>query len=365
MPSLAETFRSKRVLVTGHTGFKGSWLCEWLLDLGAEIFGFALPPPTNPALFQQLELSQRLARHHTGDVRDLDALAAYVKDVRPDFVFHLAAQPLVRLSYLQPVETYATNVMGTVHLLEAVRSLNHPCSVVAVTTDKCYENREWLHAYRETDAMGGYDPYSSSKGAAELVISAYQRSFFAENSGVTLASARAGNVIGGGDWALDRIVPDCIRSLQSKAAIPVRNKVATRPWQHVLEPLSGYLELAQALQGGRPPFPRTAFTGGFNFGPPLDSNQTVAALVEEILSHWPGAWEDHSDPRAPHEAVKLNLATDKAFHLLGWKPRWNFKQTIEKTVSWYKASETFTHSADFRQRTLQQIRDYCAAPLPV
>lgn len=245
--SFAGLYRGKHVLVTGHTGFKGSWLCEWLLALGAEVTGLSLPPPTTPALFDQLGLAPRI-HHRLGDVRNLEDVRDAVAKSQPDFIFHLAAQPLVRLSYEQPVETYATNVQGTVHVLEAARLAARPCTVVAITTDKCYENQEWVHSYREVDPLGGYDPYSSSKGAAELVIAAYRRSYFsAPTSPVRLASARAGNVIGGGDWARDRIVPDCIRALQNDAPIIVRNKSATRPWQHVLEPLSGYLWLGARI----------------------------------------------------------------------------------------------------------------------
>jgi CDP-glucose 4,6-dehydratase len=360
-PSFSESFKDRRVLVTGHTGFKGSWLCEWLLALGAEVHGLALSPPTDPSLFEQLALAGRIAHHQIGDVRDLAAVESAVSSARPDFVFHLAAQPLVRLSYAQPVETYATNVMGTVHVLEAIRRQGLACSVVAVTTDKCYENREWLHAYREEDAMGGHDPYSSSKGAAELVISAYRRSFFAGSSGIRLASARAGNVIGGGDWAQDRIVPDCVRALSQNASIPVRNKVATRPWQHVLEPLSGYLQLAATLaRDSGLPLPPETYQGGFNFGPALSSNKTVADLVLEILKHWPGTWEDRSDPSAPHEAVKLNLSTDKAFHMLQWRPRWDFGQTVRQTIEWYRSAAACHSSADFRALTSAQINAYQA-----
>jgi CDP-glucose 4,6-dehydratase len=337
--AFANIYKGKRVLLTGHTGFKGAWLSEWLISLGAEVTGFSLPPPTSPSLFAQLGLASRL-RHIEGDVRDLAGVRAALEQARPDFVFHLAAQPLVRLSYDQPVETYAVNIMGTVNVLEAVRLAAHPCTVVAITTDKCYENREWVHSYREEDPMGGYDPYSSSKGAAELVIAAYRRSFFttAASPVVRLASARAGNVIGGGDWALDRIVPDCIRALQRGDAIPVRNKVATRPWQHVLEPLSGYLWLGACLANPKlSPF-NSQLTSGFNFGPALASNRTVAELVQEILIHWPGRWEDRSDPHSPHEAKLLNLATDKAHHFLGWSPAWLFAETIARTVEWYRAA---------------------------
>lgn len=352
-------YRGKRVLVTGHTGFKGSWLCEWLLSLGADVTGFALDPATSPALFAQLGLSGRM-QDHRGDVRDLGAVTKVVSETRPDFIFHLAAQPLVRLSYDQPVETYATNVMGTVHVLEAVRRAGRPCVVVAITTDKCYENKEWVHSYREEDPMGGYDPYSSSKGAAELVIASYRRSYFSgPDSPVKLASVRAGNVIGGGDWALDRIVPDCIRALQRGESIPVRNKIATRPWQHVLEPLSGYLWLGACLSSSQLSAFGSQLSSAFNFGPALSSNRTVAELVREILKHWPGEWIDQSDPKAVHEAKLLNLATDKAHHFLGWKPAWDFEQTIEATVSWYREAAA-TPSA-IHALTLGQISDYVAA----
>lgn len=385
--SFAGIYAGKRVLVTGHTGFKGSWLCEWLLQLGAEVTGLALPPPTSPSLFEQLKLASRL-RHIVGDVRGLAAVRQVVIATQPDFVFHLAAQPLVRLSYEQPVETYATNVMGTAHVLEALRGLNASCAAVIVTTDKCYENKEWVHSYREEDPMGGYDPYSSSKGAAELVTSAYRRSFFsAPNSLVRVASARAGNVIGGGDWAPDRIVPDCIRALRDGKSIPVRNKVATRPWQHVLEPLSGYLWLAaclhkpelSAISGQRSaaklsdsqPLDKLGAGGSslsalasrlasaFNFGPALTSNRTVAELVQEILKHWPGEWQDQSDPNAVHEAKLLNLATDKAYHFLGWKPVWNFESTIAETVSWYRRAEAA--GTDLHALTSGQIAAYESA----
>jgi CDP-glucose 4,6-dehydratase len=359
-------YRGRRVLVTGHTGFKGSWLAEWLLALGAEVIGYSLSPPTSPALFVQLGLEGRL-QHILGDVRDLAALAKVVRDAEPEFVFHLAAQPIVRTSYAQPVETYATNVMGTVNLLEAVRLADRPCSVVVITTDKCYENREWVHSYREEDALGGYDPYSSSKGCAELVVSAYRRSYFSgKDSRVHVASARAGNVIGGGDWAPDRIVPDCIRALQLGEPIIVRNKHATRPWQHVLEPLSGYLWLGACLslpelapQGSR------LLASAFNFGPAITANRSVAKLVEEILQLWPGRWEDCSDPRAMHEASLLNLATDKAYHVLGWRPVWGFETSIEKTVNWYRDRAETSRSGDADRRMLVltrgQIADYQAA----
>jgi CDP-glucose 4,6-dehydratase len=355
---LIQAYKGKTVLVTGHTGFKGAWLCEWLLMLGARVVGVALSPNTQPALFDQLGLAERL-QHHVLDIRDRDALVQRVLATEADVVFHLAAQPLVRLSYDEPVETYATNVMGTVHLLEALRQVkprchasNRVCATVFITTDKCYENREWLHAYREDDALGGYDPYSSSKAAAELVIAAYGRSYFnparaGEPPCIGIASARAGNVIGGGDWAQDRIVPDCMRHLQQGEPIAVRNPQATRPWQHVLEPLSGYLVLAaqqhRALQAQDSTALRVTCTG-YNFGPVLMANQPVRALVEEILKHWPGNWIDASDAAAPHEAGRLNLAWDKAFHQLGWQPRWDFATTIRRTVHWYRAVTSGRHA---------------------
>ncbi len=410
-------FRGKRVLVTGHTGFKGSWLCEWLLSLGAKVTGFALPPATRPALFDQIDLASRI-RHVIGDVTDPDAVKNVVLQTQPDFVFHLAAQPLVRLSYREPVETWQTNVMGTINVLEALRCYqnglmgatdeefkgsglysaqrfsdstiqpHNPCVAVMVTTDKVYENREWTYGYREEDPLGGYDPYSSSKGAAEIAIASWRRSFFQSPStsnrqpAILIASARAGNVIGGGDWAEDRIVPDAMRALAAGVEIPVRNKHSTRPWQHVLEPLSGYLSLAAALATHRV---QAAASGGvdrssfsvassktgqdqstdneslaalcsaFNFGPALDSNRPVEALVTEILQHWPGRWEDRSDPLAPHEAGKLNLTTDKAFHLLGWQPKWKFSTTIEKTAIWYRSVFDGANVLDLTQH---QISEY-------
>lgn len=353
----AGIYRGRRVLVTGHTGFKGSWLCEWLLLLGADVTGYSLPPPTQPALFDRLGLDGRL-RHVIGDVRDLAALRAVVERERPEIIFHLAAQPLVRHSYVDPVGTYATNVMGTVHLLEAARLAGRACVVVVITTDKCYENKEWVHSYREEDPMGGHDPYSSSKGAAEFVVSCYRRSFFsAPDSTVRLASARAGNVIGGGDWAADRIVPDTVRALQRGEAIPVRNKTATRPWQHVLEPLSGYLWLGACLTRGDLTHFDSLLTASFNFGPALTSNRTVAELVEEMLKFWPGTWVDRSDPHAVHEAKLLNLATDKAYHLLGWQPVWGFAETIAMTAGWYRSALV----GDARTLTDQQINTYAGA----
>jgi CDP-glucose 4,6-dehydratase len=352
-------FRGRRVLVTGHTGFKGAWLSQWLLDLGANVSGISLPPNTAPSLFQQLGLESRVD-HHIQDIRNPGSVAALILELRPDFVFHLAAQPLVRLSYELPVETWETNVLGTIHILEALRHIEHPCAAVFITTDKCYENREWLHAYRESDPLGGHDPYSSSKAATEIAISAWRRSFFPPAGDVKIASARAGNVIGGGDWALDRIVPDAMRALSQGESIPVRNKTATRPWQHVLEPLGGYLWLAALLAkpglfGPAAPCP-SEFRAAFNFGPRLESNRTVARLIEEILKHRPGQWEDRSDPNAPHEASLLNLSIEKAFHLLHWSPVWDFEETIARTVDWYTRVEK--HVDTPLVLTTTQIADY-------
>ena len=350
-------YSGKKVWLSGHTGFKGGWLAEWLIDLGAEVTGFALAPG-DPGIFNQLGLRSRL-NHEIGDVRDAEMVARSLRKAAPDFVFHLAAQPLVRRSYEIPVETYAVNVMGTVHILEALRSLTRPCAAVLVTTDKCYENREWLHAYREEDPMGGYDPYSSSKGMAELAIGAYRRSFFQKHP-VKIASGRAGNVIGGGDWAKDRIVPDCMRALQAGQPVLVRNKIATRPWQHVLEPLSGYLSLGEALSRSTDP-DAASFASAFNFGPGLKSNRTVADLVVEILKHWPGEWRDQSDPSAPHEAGRLNLATDKAHHSLGWSPAWDFSTTVAHTVAWYRETlQSPREPAKTAALTRRQIHEYAA-----
>ncbi len=347
------------VFVTGHTGFKGSWLCEWLLELKAEVTGFSLPPTTKPALFEQLGLAKRLDSQH-GDIRDAGALADAVRQAQPDFIFHLAAQPLVRESYRSPVETYQTNVMGTIHLLEAARSLKKPCAVVCVTTDKCYENREWVYGYREEDALGGHDPYSSSKAAAEIAIATWRRSFFGQHP-VKVASARAGNVIGGGDWAADRIVPDCIRALQQKRPIAVRNPLARRPWQHVCEPLSGYLWLAALLsEPSLSQVERDRLCSAFNFGPGHVANRTVGELVEEMLKHWPGRWEDQSDPQAVHEATLLHLATDKAHALLGWRPTWGFTAAAAETVKWYRQAARNPGASALREVIHAQLAQYQA-----
>ena len=326
----------KRVLLTGHTGFKGSWLALWLSELGAKLTGVGLEPPTTPNLFCQLDLEKRLERHHIADIRDLKALKEITLACQPEVVLHLAAQPLVRRSYEEPLVTWATNVMGCLNLLEAVRYLDHSCEVVVVTTDKVYENREWSFGYRELDRLGGHDPYSASKAGAEIAIASWRSSFCGPASHQTpylhIATARAGNVIGGGDWAADRIVPDAIRSLVRGEAIRVRNPSATRPWQHVIEPLGGYLLLAEALASNPSP-PCEAF----NFGPTLASNRSVGELVTTILDYWPGEWLDQSDRDSPHEANLLHLQIDKAHHRLGWQPRWDYETTLARTISWYRS----------------------------
>lgn len=347
-------YQGKTVWLSGHTGFKGAWLAAWLVRLGARVHGFSLPPE-EPSLFKQLGIESRIV-HEIGDIRNHDAVKKSIVAAQPDFVFHLAAQPLVRFSYSEPLLTYETNVMGTAHVLEALRSLDKPCAAVLVTTDKCYENREMDYAYDEEDHLGGHDPYSSSKAAAEIVISAYRRSFFGK-SPVRIASARAGNVIGGGDWALDRIIPDCIRTLENGNAIPVRNPSATRPWQHVLEPLSGYLWLAATLT--KPELVNTPLkevAAAFNFGPDKEANRPVIDLVKEVLKHWPGSFEDKSDPHAVHEAKLLMLSTAKAERVLQWKPAWNFEAAIRRTVEWYRNMHQSPASAS--ELTLKQIGEY-------
>jgi CDP-glucose 4,6-dehydratase len=345
---------NKRVLVTGHTGFKGSWLSLWLHHLGAKVLGLSNEPEVQPTLFSQLGL-EHCVEDHLGDVRNASGLADLVNQTQPDIVFHLAAQPLVRRSYQEPLYTWETNVLGTVHLLEALRQLRKPCAAVFITTDKVYENREWNFGYRETDPLGGYDPYSSSKAAAEIAIGAWRQSFFPLHNPVAVAVARAGNVIGGGDWSEDRVVPDAIRSLQANQAIQVRNPGSTRPWQHVLEPLSGYLLLAQKLYQAIDAGVENPYATAFNFGPALSSNQSVQRLVEQVLKCWPGEWQDVSNPHALHEAGKLHLITDQAFHLLGWQPKWDFRQTVEQTIGWYRAVH---QGADIAELTMAQILEY-------
>jgi CDP-glucose 4,6-dehydratase len=347
-------WRRKRVFITGHTGFKGSWLSLWLQSLGAEVTGYALPPPTNPSLFEVAEVAGGMTSI-IGDVRDGDAFARALKEARPEVVIHMAAQPLVRYSYANPVETYATNVMGTVHLLEAVRATDSVRAVVVVTSDKCYENREWVWGYRENEAMGGYDPYSSSKGCAELVTSAYRSSYFnpAEYAKhrVALASARAGNVIGGGDWAGDRLIPDIIRAIEKGTPVQIRSPNAIRPWQHVLEPLSGYLTLAERLYGDG-----AKFAEAWNFGPDDADARRVEWIVQELCTEWGEGASWRIDAQAgPHEAHHLKLDCAKARTALRWTPAWTLAEAISRIVAWHKAAKG---RADMRATTVTQIVDY-------
>ncbi|MBY8820725.1 CDP-glucose 4,6-dehydratase [Sphingomonas colocasiae] len=340
------------MLVTGHSGFKGSWLSLWLHALGAKVTGFALPPPTRPSLFEAARIGE-LIDHVEGDVRDAAAVRKVVEDARPEVIFHLAAQPLVRLSYEEPVETYATNVMGTVHVLEAARTVPGVAAVVCVTSDKCYENREWIWPYRENDPMGGHDPYSSSKGCAELVVAAYRRSFF-QGAGPAVASVRAGNVIGGGDWAADRLLPDLVRAFEAGAAPLIRSPEAVRPWQHVLEALGGYLLIADRLLGGE-----AQFADAWNFGPADDDARPVSWIVDRMRAAWgDGAGGPLADtgPR-PHEAGLLRLDCSKARAALGWRPALTLEGAIDWIVTWHKAIGA---GGDARAVTLSQIADYAA-----
>ena len=346
-------WRGKRVLVTGHTGFKGSWLSLWLTMLGAKVFGYALAPEPGPSLFRQLRMEPDID-HCIADMRDPAGVDARVIKVQPDVVFHLAAQPLVRKSYTEPVDTWHTNVLGTVHLLDALRRADRPCSAVIVTTDKVYENREWVHPYRETDRLGGHDPYSSSKAACELAIESWRRSFFGAGSPVRIASARAGNVIGGGDWSIDRIVPDLARSLSADRPVVVRNPASVRPLQHVLDPLAGYMLLAEKLTGQDDP----VYQSSFNFGPDPSGCCCVRQLVEFAFKHWPGAMEAPPDSVDHHEARLLSLTISKAHAVLGWNPTWGLEEAIERTIRWYRAEAGGT---DAREITIGDIAHFTAA----
>ena len=362
---LRAAYAGKRVLVTGHTGFKGSWLTVWLKELGAEVTGYALEAE-EPSLFRVLGLAST-CEHLIADVRDLAALRKAMRAARPDFVFHLAAQALVRASYEDPLTTIETNVMGTATVLEAIRVEKLRTHVVVVTSDKCYENREWLYGYREDEPMGGHDPYSMSKGAAELVTANYRRSFFdparADEHGVYVASARAGNVIGGGDWAKDRIIPDMIRALLSGSPLVVRNPDSVRPWQHVLEPLGGYLLLAARLAHGDTArrATRASFCEAFNFGPHLEAARPVRDLADALVSGFgEGSWTDGHDPRALHEAQLLRLSIEKAYVRLGWRPRWGFDQTIAQTVRFYDAHRKGASGEELHALVRSQIAAYAA-----
>jgi len=352
-------YKEKKILVTGHTGFKGSWLCIWLRELGAEIIGYSLEPPSIPNNFEACNLESKMEHIH-GDVKDLNHLLEVCKKYQPDIVFHLAAQPLVRVSYDEPKLTFDTNVGGTVNVLEAVRLTPSVKAFINITSDKCYKNREWVWGYREEDPMGGHDPYSASKGCAELVFTAYQRSFFnIKSSGkkkIGVASVRAGNAIGGGDWGLDRIIPDCIKAMTKNEPVGIRNPRAIRPWQHVLEPLSGYLWLG-AMQLEDP----IRYSGGWNFGPQNEATRTVQEVVEAFIKLWGnGAWKDISKSEANpvHEATFLKLCCDKAHAYLNWKTCLTLKETLELTAYWYKEYYHSNPPPDMYGKCVDQIMEY-------
>ncbi len=367
----AAFWAGRRVFVTGHTGFKGAWLSLWLQQLGCDATGFALEPPTDPSLFVSAGVAREM-NDLRGDVRDLPALSAAMAAAKPEIVFHLAAQPLVRTSYAQPVETFATNVLGTVHLLEAVRQVSSVRSVVVVTSDKCYENREWPWGYRESEPLGGHDPYSASKACAELAAAAYRRSFFAgsnqpvernsfrsapernEFRSTGIGTARAGNVLGGGDWAVDRIVPDAIRAFSRQEALIVRRPNAVRPWQHVLEPLRGYLTLAEQLHAAP-----AVWSGAWNFGPREDDAVPVSQLLDLLCQHWDGAlWRAESSASDPHEANLLRLDCSQARTRLGWKPVLALDEAVAMTAQWYREATSGAGTAAVRRLTLAQIKHY-------
>ena len=345
----------KRVFLTGHTGFKGGWLSLWLYSMGAKVTGYALAPNTEPSFYEAADIQCTIEKSWIEDIRDLDKLSTAISAAQPEIVIHMAAQPLVRYSYENPVETYATNVMGTVNLLESIRHINSVRATIIVTTDKCYENHEWYWGYRENDPMGGYDPYSSSKGCAELVTSAFRQSFFSNSlypkHGNALASARAGNVIGGGDWSEDRLIPDALKAFQSGKNLLIRNPTATRPWQHVLEPLSGYLMLAQALyQDG------AKFASAWNFGPREQDVRSVKEVIEMLIEKTATSskWEEDTCEKV-HEAHCLKLECSKANQLLGWKPKWPLETTIQYITDWQKA---FLSKENMQEISLKQITSY-------
>ena len=345
-----EFWLGKRVLLTGHTGFKGSWASIWLHNMGATVRGLSLEPYPGPSMFDICNVVEKV-QHHICDIRDLSAIRGHFKQFRPEIVIHMAAQPLVRLSYHSPVETFETNVMGTINVLEAAKTCNNLKAIVNVTTDKCYENREWFWGYREDEPMGGHDPYSSSKGCAELVSVAYRKSFLSE-TGIALATARAGNVIGGGDWSKDRLVPDILRSMEASEPVEIRNPKAVRPWQHVLEPLSGYLMLAESLYGQD----GQIFAEGWNFGPKDEDARTVEWIVNEMATSYSdeASWVNQ-DGAHPHEANFLKLDISKARQKLHWAPRWNVGIALEKTVEWHHA---WLKGDDMNEFSLDQITAY-------
>jgi CDP-glucose 4,6-dehydratase len=340
---------NRAVFVTGHTGFKGGWLAHWLSDLGAQVHGYSLEPPTDPNFFTEVKLRERLVSSTTADIRDLESLERAIKESQPEIIIHMAAQPLVRYSYQAPVETFATNVMGTVNVLEAARLSGTVKAIVNITTDKCYENNEWPWPYRENDRLGGHDPYSASKACAEITAAAYRDSFLGD-ANIQLASVRAGNVIGGGDWACDRLIPDFLRSIDAGKTLKIRSPNAVRPWQHVLEPLSGYLLLAEKLY-----LEGSAFAESWNFGPNDEDARSVGWIVEKLCAQISRArWETES-VKQPHEAGLLKLDSSKAKTKLGWTPRWNLETALSKTTEWHQA---WRNRKDMAAITTQQIQAY-------
>lgn len=348
---LNQTYKNKKVFLTGHTGFKGSWLALWLTTMGAEVCGYSLEPNTEPSMFRELEIDKKITKSVIGDILDEAKLNKTVQEFAPDIIFHLAAQPLVRFSYAEPVMTYKTNVIGSLNVLEAARKCPSVKAFVNVTTDKCYENKEINRGYKEDEPMGGYDMYSSSKGCVEILSSSFRRSFLQDEKAMAMATARAGNVIGGGDWALDRLIPDCIRGINAGKDIEIRNPIAVRPWQHVLEPLSGYLLLGQnLLKDGK------KFADGFNFGPNEDSVLTVAEVSQMVCDFY-GRGQVIVGEKSPlHEAGLLMLNIEKAEKVLGWTPTYNADKAISETVDWYK--HFYNKDADMYEFTINQIRSY-------
>mgnify|MGYP000312405970 CR=1 FL=1 len=354
MDKYFKIYKNKKVLITGHTGFKGSWLSLWLKELGAKVIGYSLEPPTEPNLFEAIDLGSKII-HIIGDVRDKEYLTYILRKYQPQFVFHLAAQSLVRYSYEKPKLTYETNIMGTVNILEAVREVKGVEVCIIATSDKCYQNKEWIYGYRESDPLGGYDPYSSSKACAEIVSEAYRRSFFTskKQKRVALSSVRAGNVIGGGDWGKDRLIPDCVRALSQNKKIVIRNPHAIRPWQYILEPLAGYL-----LLGGLMYKDKERYSSAWNFGPLLKNTITVEELTQLSINYW-GKGEYMIDKRVhPYEANYLRLDVSKAYALLGWRAIYDINKTVKKTVEWYKKFYKNIGKEKLYKFTVKEIREY-------